>query len=477
MRRIFRPFVILLSALALTTSCLSDDDQTDIIYYNDTAVTSFSLGTLNRTMWTTSSEGEDSSYVEELDGSEYDFYIDQLAKRIYNADSLPKGTDAAHVLCNAGAKNGGLLIWAFKNSEGEDSLVYFNSNDSVDFTEPRELRVYSNSGLEYRTYKVEVNVHREVPDSINWQPMGTYAPLTALEAMKAVVTGGNRLFVLGKSGGETVVYAKDGNGQWAEKARLDGGEVYSGVVTRGDSLYAVMTDGSVARSYDGTTWTAETAEGGVKPVRLTAAGSGRLYGVTADGRMASSAHAGYGWSVDGQPADMSELPATEVGSAVFALTTNSDAERIVMVGNRDRAAYPEDTVAVVWNKIEEYAADSEAHSWMPCNENNKMRLPNMASLSVAGYGDVLLAIGGKGAGQSAPEAYSCIYVSRDNGLTWQADGSYYLPGDFDNGQSSVAAMATDDDGFIWIMCGGTGQVWRGRLNRMGWTDEQTSFLK
>ena len=477
MRRIFRPFVILLSALALTASCLSDDDQTNITYYSDTAVTSFSLGTLNRTMWTTSSEGEDSSYVVEIDGSEYDFYIDQLAKRIYNADSLPKGTDAAHVLCSAGTKNGGLAIWAFKDSAGEDSLVYLNSTDSVDFTEPRELRVYSNSGLEYRSYTVEVNVHKEDSATINWQAMGAYAPFTALEGMKALVAGGDRLLVLGKSGGETVVYAKDGGAGWTEASRLEGGEVYAGAVARGDSVYAVMADGSVARSQDGASWTREAVAGEVKPVRLVAAGSGRLYGVTADGRMASSAHAGYGWSVDGQPADMSELPAADISSAAFALTTNSEAERIVMVGNRDRAAYPEDTVAVVWNKIEEYAAGSEPHSWIPCNENNNTRLPNMAGLSVAAYGDVLLAIGGKGAGPAAPAAYSCVYVSKDNGLTWRADGSYYLPEDFSNGASSVAAMATDDDNFIWVVCGGTGQVWRGRLNRMGWTDGQTSFTE
>ena len=312
MRRIFRPFVILLSALALTASCLSDDDQTNITYYSDTAVTSFSLGTLNRTMWTTSSEGEDSSYVVEIDGSEYDFYIDQLAKRIYNADSLPKGTDAAHVLCSAGTKNGGLAIWAFKDSAGEDSLVYLNSTDSVDFTEPRELRVYSNSGLEYRSYTVEVNVHKEDSATINWQAMGAYAPFTALEGMKALVAGGDRLLVLGKSGGETVVYAKDGGAGWTEALRLEGGEVYAGAVARGDSVYTVMADGSVARSQDGASWTREAVAGEVKPVRLVAAGSGRLYGVTADGRMASSAHAGYGWSVDGQPADMSELPAADV---------------------------------------------------------------------------------------------------------------------------------------------------------------------
>jgi len=29
-------------------------------------------------------------------------------------------------------------------------------------------------------------------------------------------------------------------------------------------------------------------------------------------------------------------------------------------------------------------------------------------------------------------------------------------------------MAVDDDDNLWLFCGGTGQVWRGRLNKLGW---------
>lgn len=465
-----------LATVALTASCLSDDDQTAITYYSDTAITSFSLGTLNREMTTTSSTGEDSAYTVEVDGSEYDFYIDQAARQVYNPDSLPVGTDAAHVLCNVGTKNGGLAVWAYKNTAGEDSLVYVNSTDSVDLTAPRELRVYSNSGLEYRSYTVKVNVHGEDPDSINWQPMGTYAPLAGLEAMKAFIVDGTGLVVLGRSGAETVVYVRAASGGWAEASRLDG-DACGGTVVRGDSLYAVMADGSVARSHDGASWTAETPGGSARPVRLVAAGKGRLYGVAADGRLVSSAEAGCGWGVDGQPQDLSELPSADLGCASFALATDGGAERVVLVGNRDRAVHPEDTVAMAWNKIEEYADNSESHSWMPCNEPNGKRLPNMAGLSVAACGNALLAIGGRGSGQASAAAYSCIYVSRDNGLTWRADAGFYLPAALVAAPPAVAAMAADADGFIWIVCGGTGQVWRGRLNSMGWDDPQTSFTE
>lgn len=124
MKRIIRPFVVLFSVMLLTVSCLGDDNYSDVVYYGDTAITSFSLGTLKRTMVTEASDGTDSSYVADVDCSSYDFYIDQLQKEIYNPDSLPAGTDAAHVICNVTSKNSGVVLIAYKNSEGEDSLAF-----------------------------------------------------------------------------------------------------------------------------------------------------------------------------------------------------------------------------------------------------------------------------------------------------------------------------------------------------------------
>jgi hypothetical protein len=42
--------------------------------------------------------------------------------------------------------------------------------------------------------------------------------------------------------------------------------------------------------------------------------------------------------------------------------------------------------------------------------------------------------------------------------------------------TAVSAFS-DKDNFIWLICSGTGEVWRGRLNRLGWKDVPTSFLK
>lgn len=481
MRRIFSPLVILLCAAALATSCLGDDDSTDITFYDDTAITSFTLGTLNRTMHTTSSEGEDSVYTDEVDGSGYSFNIDQTRRLIYNTDSLPVRTDAAHVLCTVGSKNGGMVVIVYKNTAGEDSLVYYNSSDSIDFTEPREFRVYSNSGAYFRPYTVSVNVHKEDPDSMNWHGMGAYAPFAGLEAMRAVVAGGgdgdkdnDRLLLFGMSGGETIVYGLDG-GSWTELSRIGGAAACTSAVAKGDSIYTVGAGGSLVRSADGSAWDVLPAGGEAWPVRLVAAGREKLYGVDGSGVMVSSRQAGTGWSRDRMSGGADGLPSGGVSGGRFALSTDGNAERIIIAGNRSLTGHPEDSVAMVWSKIEEYSEGSEAHSWIHVNEDNGMQLPRLSGVTAAACGGELVAIGGRGEGSSTAAAFAGVYVSSDNGLTWHTDDRYSLPEGFSCG--SVFAMAVDDSNFIWIVCGGTGDVWRGRLNRLGWAETETSFTK
>lgn len=488
MKRIIRPFVILFSAMILTVSCLSDDDDYEMTYYGDTAITSFSLGTLNRYLTTKSKtevdgngQPKDSVYKVNVQGSAYKFYIDQLKREIYNPDSLPVGTDAAHVICNVGSKNAGLVVVNHKSSGGGDSLVFYNGTDSVDFSEPREFRVYTMGATAYRSYKVSVNVHKEDPDSFRWSMRGTDSRFAAMKDMKAVVLGG-KVMLFGTDGTSTSVYAtaaSDG-ASWTQlptNVTLDAG-VCAGVAVHHGYLFAV-NGGRLMVSADGQTWVDGTMINGEQPVPSRLLGSSKiiLYAMTADGRIISSGTNGSSWEYDGVAGDAGMLPAGDISMGCLPLATNNDAERVVMAGNRDAGAFGADTVAVVWNKIEEYGQGSEQHDWIPCNEDNEYQLPRMAGVKILAYGDVLIAIGGGGLGASTAKAFSQIYVSRDYGLTWHSDYRYVLPKDFSNGGSNVFALAADSDNFLWIISGGTGQVWRGRLNKLGWEDTQTSFTK
>ena len=96
-RYIYTLCIIATTALGLT-SCLKDSDKTDTTVYDETAITGFSLATVNRYIHTTKSNGNDTIYKSALVVKDYPFSIDHYQRKIYNTDSLPADCDLKHVL-------------------------------------------------------------------------------------------------------------------------------------------------------------------------------------------------------------------------------------------------------------------------------------------------------------------------------------------------------------------------------------------
>ena len=215
MKRFLLPFVVLCAIVSLC-SCLGENDN-EIEYNEDTAITAFSLGTLNRYLHTLSSTNTDSIYKTTVTGSNFKFYIDQVKQEIYNPDSLPYGTDAAHVICTISTKNSGTVL---VKSMTSDSLSYYNSTDSLNFTSPRTMYVYSNSGQQRREYTIRVNVHQEEADSFRWKALNNQSELAALQTMKGMSVA-DKVLVFGNNGVNTVLFStsqQDGN-SWTKQSR------------------------------------------------------------------------------------------------------------------------------------------------------------------------------------------------------------------------------------------------------------------
>ena len=85
MKRKFFAFIALITATLSLSSCLSSDETT-VEYTHDTAITAFSLGSLDR--YTKTTAGKDTLLKANVTGSDYKFYIDQAQRLIYNVDSL-----------------------------------------------------------------------------------------------------------------------------------------------------------------------------------------------------------------------------------------------------------------------------------------------------------------------------------------------------------------------------------------------------
>lgn len=456
------------------TSCLGDDDE-NLTYYDDMAITAFSLGELNRYLYVTASNGADSLVKSKVTGSTYKFYIDQLKGEIYNPDSLPYGTDGAHVICNMTSKNGGNILLKSMTS---DSVRYYSSSDSIDFTSPREFRVIANDGSGYRSYMVRVNIHKEKEDVFTWQQMTANSTLGALTGMKAVALGG-KLFVFGSDGTTTLTYVSDetdGN-TWTQTTYnfngIPAADAYKSATVYDGYIYMPVGN-QLMRTQDGSTW--EVA-GTADFRQLAGASTTELYALSNSNTLLVSKDGGASWAEDALDDSNAKLPVQDISCTSSPLVTNAKTDRVVLVGSRSLSDYAADSTATVWGNIVEYADGSHDNSWMFYdNTSRQHQLPRLAGLTTFLYDGKIMALGGKGIGGSTAAAFPHFYCSQDGGISWSADARITLPAAFSS-SATTFALTVDSRHFIWIVCGESGQIWRGRLSQMGWTTNQTVFTK
>ena len=445
---------LVLPLLLLAASCSSESTY-EATGMRDCVITSATLGGLKRSVTLKNADGEDTTYVANLTGALYPLYIDQLNNRIYNADSLPVGTHVDKTVFTGFNATGTVLI----RSLHSDADTMFTMTDSTDCSVPRQLTVISPDGLSRRTYRLEVNMHKEEGDSFRWNRVCTAnAALAALEGGHRTLAAQGRLYVFGTVAGSPTLLraATEAPDTWTSEPLPDGFGIHSAQYFK-DNFYALV-DGRLCFSPDGTQWT--PCGGNFAPDALVAAGTSQLFAV-AGGAFYSSAD-GTTWTAD--EADQAEqIPAGSATGTCVPAKTDPLMEDIVVVG-RNGSGSP-----VVWRRDIDLTGES-VFSWyyLPAIPDYPNNCPALTDISVTTYDDGTLLTGTDAAGNVAP-----LYWSKDNGRTWSPD-ELSNPIAEGSGATSLSAT-TDEDNFIWLVAGGSGEVWRGRHNRLGWATTQTSF--
>ena len=154
-----------LTCVVLYTSCMNSDDNSSAVVYDDMAITGFRLTSINRLVHSTTKAGKDTVIKKTL-ANPVPFTINQETYEIYNVDSLPYGCDTKHVLATISSKNNGQIM--IKSLVG-DTLSFYRSTDSIDFSKPRVLEVYTSDLKAYRSYTVEVNVRQYDNSTMQWE--------------------------------------------------------------------------------------------------------------------------------------------------------------------------------------------------------------------------------------------------------------------------------------------------------------------
>ena len=475
MKSKFAAFTLLLATVLLMASCLESDN--DYTYTDDCAISSFSVTTAKQNTFVKTSDGlRDSLVVKELTLSNYKFYIDQLNGKVYNPDSLPCAVDAKKLLCSVSNSSSGLVVIKKVKS---DSLDYFSSTDSLDFSVDREVQVVSNSGLSVKKYTIHVNVHKEQADSFAWHATPICAELKNLQGIKTAAVNG-KLLLLGTDGNNTLVYANNGT-QWTKCETNLGhnlaADAYKSLVTKDD--YAYISDGgNIVRTNDGKTWNIMGEATDV--TRLVAASRYSLYGYATDGRLMTSKDNGATWTVAEIDDELSLMPYGETTYASVEIEGYAKTDRVMLFGTRDAATYPNDKYLTIWGKIDEAAENSENQPWAyyGVSADNNHAAPLLSGISAVAYDGGVYMMGQEEG--KAPK----FYKSLDNGITWREDtATVMLPTNFnENATNAITAKGTyaltvDKNKSLWLVNASNGMTWRGRINRLGWAKEQTAFEK
>ena len=153
-----------LAIIILLSACGRLDE--DGLYYSkqNTMVCAFSLQ-------------KDTSVLSNLDS--IFFTIDLDRSLIYNADSLPKGTNVSAIAVKATFMDPANVYVDYEDANGAVKTFSYlaTSQSTIDFRKSEEgkvkMRVIAADGNTTQTYTLKVNVHKVVADSLYWKKIET----------------------------------------------------------------------------------------------------------------------------------------------------------------------------------------------------------------------------------------------------------------------------------------------------------------
>lgn len=414
-------FMSTLTGMALSSCNAKEDDvdaSTTYVTTESVAVTAFSLKPDLRVM-----KNLDSVF----------FSIDLERAVIFNADSLPKGTNITKlvpVISYPSTVTSAVIEMTGGSHREGTSNYYSNASDTIDFTGDVTLTLGTSKDALKKTYSLKVNVHKQDPDTIFWDTKGTQSLPSinsAPSAQKSVEFNGSIYSLIKEADGSyTLATTSDiFEGRWQKSPlSLDFTPEISSLTASSDALYILSESGDLLSSADGKDWEVK----GYGWNAIIGMFGENLLGLNVDGVKSYLKS----WPEGALP-EM-EMPAgfpiSGFSSPIqFSSRWASDPTIVVFGG------YP-------YNNGKSPAWAFDGTQWVNIAEN---ALPALSGLSVVKYYsylnsatngllkefEVYLAFGGR---YEDGNVNNTVYISYDRGINWQKAQEYaQLPADITAG--------------------------------------------
>lgn len=454
-----RPFyhitAILLSFCFILSSCMSSDEE-EVEYSSQCYISAFTLGQMARTMHTTDSLGNDSTYTLSFNGSQYPLLIDQRNHLITNVDSLPTGT---RLLALATITGTGSV--EYRAADSSDEWTGYSTSDSIDFSRPLIFRVQSADGASYREYQLQLHVRQSEPLEYTWNRMADLTASASANATKLLMVS-TQPYILSYNATTSQVSlftSSDPAALWNE-------QVCSGLSSTADPCSACyfqgqfwMSDraGKLFRSSDAIAWTEVALSSAAPLLQLIVASPTALYASFGDGTatpiFVAQSTDGASWTA--LSLDEEEGGFTGTPEAALAYEQSNGNARVLMVDDPTGGTGS----LSAWSFLE---GANEPWTLFASDGDNDYLLPAQKHLNIIAYNGNLVALGGD-LFTEAGTALQQAFVSYDNGITWRVEEYLVPPTDVQGAAGPVAAASAED--YIWLVAGN--QVWRARLNSYG----------
>lgn len=400
------------------SSCNSKDETTDEQEYITTqsvAITGFSLQPDVRVM-----ANLDSVF----------FSIDLEHGVVFNADSLPKGTNITKLVPKISYPSSvtSAVIEMKGGTHREDGTVnyYANANDTIDFTAHVTLTLGTENKAVTKTYVLKVNVHKEDPDVMYWDNLASMnlpSRLDSPKAQKSVEFGSGVLSLIEESDGSfTVATTTDiFAGDW-QKNELKPGftpELNTLTSTPSGTLYMLSDAGELMTSANGLSWQkADTGWSG-----LIGMYGDTLLGIRGSG-MGRTMTCWPSGNLDGISLP-DDFPASGYSAPVSFTNRWTTSPTIVVFGGDNLASGHSPSWAFdgsQWVDI----ADSPLPALEGLTVVDYYSYLNSASSGLLKEFEAFLAFGGR---DRDGNVNNTVYVTYDHGVNWQRAQDYMqLPG-------------------------------------------------
>ena len=409
--------LVVLSGTLFFTSCLDSDEQLE--YSTNDVITSFNLPKINN--------------------KQYFFTIDQIEGAIYNRDSLPFKSDTIidKIIIDKIVYPGYLT--------SADTLFSYTT-DSVDLRKPIKITSHAPDGVNKRDYTITVNVHQQDPDSLNWTKIST--------------TFTNKMFEKGEH--KTIIFKgqlRAYNKEVAFSSSLEDGKIWvseslSGIpssldiqslIVHNDKIYGVTEEGEVYSSTDGIDFSEDTELNTKTVTSLIYSFNDALYGIVKEGEENRFAIFNSNeWAI--YETVKEAFPLKNLSTIDY--TTSTGTQRIITTGKPHHV----NDSTLTW-------FTTTGKNWFEMKpESIEQACPYMEKPTLVYQDKQFLMLGGE---------YKNIYYSKE-AINWRVSQSKTLyPSEEIFFKRENSSTVTDDKGFIWITWGNEDEVWRGRVNKLG----------